>query len=313
MKKFFESSNVIEIASRLALGTVQFGLNYGVSNASGQVSKSEAFQILDAAHTAGVETLDTARVYGTSEGLLGEYLKKRGSSFSIMTKVSGLATRGLRKPAELREAVALDIKTSLETLGVSSVDVLLLHDEGDLLSPESSAVWDELQAAVARGQVKRIGVSSYRPENLLKIFERYPLSAVQVPCNLLDRRFLAPELLSQYRRYGTEVYARSVFLQGLFFLDEKTIPNELAFARSTVRALRDIEKRSGGGLGQASLALCLQNDAFKRVLIGVTSCAELKDVLTWPIEAVPADLDRELAGLWKLTEGRILNPSQWKD
>lgn len=56
---------------RLALGTAQFGMRYGVANRVGQVPAGEARRILERARTAGMDTLDTAAAYGASETLLG--------------------------------------------------------------------------------------------------------------------------------------------------------------------------------------------------------------------------------------------------
>lgn len=58
--------------SKLALGTVQFGLEYGINNQAGQVSPEAIARILSECRLHGVDTLDTARTYGTSEAVLGQ-------------------------------------------------------------------------------------------------------------------------------------------------------------------------------------------------------------------------------------------------
>ncbi|MBI3541664.1 MAG: aldo/keto reductase, partial [Deltaproteobacteria bacterium] len=178
----------------------------------------------------------------------------------------------------------------------------------DLAGADGAAVWRELQDARARGVVGKLGVSSYDPARLLELVERFELELVQVPFNLLDRRFFSPELCAAYGRRKVEVHARSVFLQGLFFLKAETLPENLEFARPTVERLQEL----GLNLPAASLALALGNERISKVVVGVTSSAELAEILSWPVAPLQPELDAELAGLWKLTSGRVLDPSLWR-
>ena len=59
--------------SKIALGTVQFGLNYGISNTNGQVPPEEIARILDYCKLNGIDTLDTAQGYGESEKVLSQF------------------------------------------------------------------------------------------------------------------------------------------------------------------------------------------------------------------------------------------------
>ena len=78
--------------SKLILGTVQFGIPYGINNAAGQVTKEKSFAILDHAYANGITYLDTAAGYGESEAVIGEYLAKYPEKdFNIITKFSGNA------------------------------------------------------------------------------------------------------------------------------------------------------------------------------------------------------------------------------
>ena len=72
---------------KIALGTVQFGLDYGITNHSGQVSIDEVKNILDYAKHKGIDTLDTAARYGNSEQVLGEI---GVNNYRIITKTTPL-------------------------------------------------------------------------------------------------------------------------------------------------------------------------------------------------------------------------------
>ena len=85
--------------SNLALGTVQFGLNYGVANKTGQPNQREIADILSLAAKFGINLLDTAQVYGTSERILGAL---DTSNFNIVTKLG-----------QINGDPSLDVRTSL--------------------------------------------------------------------------------------------------------------------------------------------------------------------------------------------------------
>ncbi len=75
--------------SRMTLGTVQLGLNYGIANSEGKPDAEKAYAILDKAIDTGVKCLDTASGYGDSEKVIGSWIKNRGfnrDAVSIVTK-----------------------------------------------------------------------------------------------------------------------------------------------------------------------------------------------------------------------------------
>ena len=66
--------------NKIVLGTVQFGVNYGINNTSGQVSLEEVCKILRIAEEKGIKTLDTSSGYGASEIVLGKAIKETNTS-----------------------------------------------------------------------------------------------------------------------------------------------------------------------------------------------------------------------------------------
>ena len=69
---------------KIALGTVQFGFSYGISNTSGRTEEDQVLKILDYAWKNGINTLDTARDYGDSERIIGKF--KNEFAWNIVTK-----------------------------------------------------------------------------------------------------------------------------------------------------------------------------------------------------------------------------------
>lgn len=190
---------------KLALGTVQFGLNYGVSNQLGKVSDQEIQTILTYAKQNSITTLDTANAYGDSECLLGEYAEH---AFEIITKINPTAASD----------VATLVEQSLKRLKKTSVYAVMLHDADILASTQGSAIAEQLKLLKQHGQVTKIGMSLYHPEQLA-LFNVLTPDIIQIPVNVLDQRFLQSDVLASLAKHKIEIHCRSVFLQGLLLMD----------------------------------------------------------------------------------------------
>ena len=138
--------------NRLALGTVQFGLPYGIANHSGQVSRAEANDMLQYALANGIDTLDTAIAYGDSETCLGEV---GAQGFNVVTKLPALPDRCENVINWTQQQVSM----SLSRLGVTKVYGLLLHRSEQLLGSNGVALYQSLQALKDNGQVQKVGIS----------------------------------------------------------------------------------------------------------------------------------------------------------
>ena len=166
---------------KLALGTVQFGLAYGVANQYGQVSSKEVNQILKLANEMGVDTLDTAIGYGESEKVLGEL---GVDDFKLVTKLPIL-------PDEVSDVdgwIESQMADSLARLGVQMVYGVLLHRSEDLLGDKGKHVIRSLERLKSNGIAKKIGISIYDPSELEHVLQAVNIDIVQAPLNLVDRR-----------------------------------------------------------------------------------------------------------------------------
>ncbi len=247
--------------TQMTLGTVQLGMAYGVANTAGKPSRETAFAVLDAARQGGVACLDTARLYGDSEQVIGAYLAERpGADLTIVTKFRIDPSVG-RDRASVFGKLEASVRASLEALGIGKLPLLLLHNADDM-DEYGAAVPDALRMLMERGLIERAGVSVYEARQIDRMLEENLYTAVQLPVSVLDRRLIDGGRLDALRRAGCAVFARSVFLQGLFFMDD--LPAGFAQAAPFVRALRRVAAREG--LSVAQLALSAVRD-----LPGVTS------------------------------------------
>ena len=195
---------------RLALGTAQFGLSYGVANQQGQVSIDQVAEILRVASAVGVDTLDTAIAYGESEQVLGQV---GVSSFKIISKLQALSDESL----DLQKQVIDSVESSLERLRITQLYGLLLHRPGQLLSNQGVTLYQALQDLKNKGLVKKIGISIYSPTELEALCRSFEFDLIQAPFNIFDRRLERQGWLDKLKKKGVEVHSRSVFSTGSAF------------------------------------------------------------------------------------------------
>jgi len=286
------------VLARLGLGTVQFGQAYGVSNARGQVPRDEVAAILRRAAEAGLSVLDTAAGYGDAETVLGS-LSPLTAPFRLVTKTIPLR-HGL-------DAVVARARQSVETLARQPVDLLLVHSAADLLAPAGDALWGALLGLRGEGLFCGIGISAYVADDPAMLAERFQPDAMQVPFSLLDQRVLHSGALARIKDLGVEVHARSLFLQGLLFLPEDKLPAKLRHAAPHLAALRARLHRAGMTPLEAALGFVLQRPEIDTAIVGVTSLAELDEIVGAARQPTPA-LDWDACAL---RDDVVLTPSLW--
>lgn len=259
------------ISDRLSLGTVQFGMQYGVTNQKGALGFEDVKAILEAARGRAITALDTARAYGNSEERLGRYFNENPQvELEITTKVADPKRFG---------TIAEQVQESIHQLGRIPFAVLF-HSESLLLGDEGAAFWKEAEEICAQQGIKKLGVSPYSVETLTQLLERFPIQKIQVPAHLLSIDFLSENLCEQYLKRSIEVDVRSVFLQGLFFNPELADKTGFSDLSSQLRGLSEaVERALGRSLSEVALRYILNFDCVKHVVVGVTSATELEQVV----------------------------------
>lgn len=290
---------------KLGLGTVQFGLDYGVTNAHGQTPPSEAGKIVDAAIRAGVLTFDTAAAYGSSEEVLGAALPSH-AAVRIVTKIPGMS--GERIDDADVERCRLLLEQSLRRLRRDSLYGVLLHRADDLRKPGSERIVSYLESMKRAGRVHRIGVSAYDPAQICMALDRMPVDLVQLPLNLLDQRALRNDTLELAHRRGIEVHARSIFLQGVLLSDPDRLPNHFQTYRHQLEAVGRVAADAGVSRLTLCLRFALEQPHVDCAIVGVTTFSEWQEMVVASGQNAP--LPTTLAGLAS-DEQSLINPSLW--
>jgi len=190
---------------KLALGTVQFGLPYGISNQGGKVIREDVKHIIALSRASGIDTLDTAIAYGDSEACLGAVGIQ---GFNIITKLPTIP----EDVADVGYWVRDQVQASLHRLGVQTAYGLLMHQPQQLLGHKGKVVVQALERLKAEGVIQKIGVSIYSPTELNPVFEACQIDLVQAPFNLRDQRLNTTGWLQKIYDAGVEVHTRSTFL-----------------------------------------------------------------------------------------------------
>ncbi|CAN1537222.1 Tas Predicted oxidoreductases (related to aryl-alcohol dehydrogenases) [Burkholderiaceae bacterium] len=286
--------------NKIALGTVQFGMKYGISNQSGIVSPEEIISILKTAAKFGIDTLDTAINYKDSESKLGQ---NNLSNFKIITKIPKLPSQF----DDIKSWVFNHFQSSLQRLKVSNIYGLLLHSPEDLLGINGPLIYNALRTLKDSGKILKIGISINSFDTLEKILDLYKFDLIQSPFNLIDRRLLNTGFLNRLKDEKYEVHTRSVFLQGLLLMNECNRPTQFSKWNPLWNEASKWCSNNSVSLLQSAIQFPLSFAEIDRVVVGIENTEQLieinqaafndKNIQSYPdIEC--EDLD-------------LINPSKW--
>lgn len=289
------------IVSKIALGTVQFGLPYGISNATGQTPLAEAQAILTLARSAGIQTLDTAIAYGNSEASLGVL---NVSGWQVITKLPEMPATG---EESVRVWVRTQLDGSLNRLGLASVHGLLLHRPSQLQGPDGLALYQALLEEREQGRVSKIGISVYGPNELDQLPATMKFDIVQAPFNILDDRMARSGWITRLQETGCELHVRSIFLQGLLLMQASARPSYFAHWAALWQSWEGWLKEVKLTPLQACLRHALGSPGIAKVVLGVDNAAHLADILAEAVGETPLPPP----GL-AVEDSQLLNPALWK-
>lgn len=291
---------------KLALGTVQLGLRYGIREAEYKPpGELEANRIIGAAVAAGINLIDTAYEYGCSEEVLGRSGQMNKAS-KIVTKTPKL--RGGTLFSSTSRLVQAAYRLSCEALGVSRCYGLMIHDAPNLSQPGGCHLAKALLDLRENGEVSRVGVSVYTPDDARRWYARYPFDLIQFPFSLADQRFLEDGTMDWLKERGVEIHVRSVFLQGLLLMEEEQIPNGLEGFRPTIAELKRRCQQFALPPEAACLRFGLSIPQIDHVVVGVNTSDQLREIIEWSPGSLPEGFDHSPL---KLADPSLLDPSTW--
>jgi aryl-alcohol dehydrogenase-like predicted oxidoreductase len=295
--------------SRLMLGTVQFGMPYGVANRTGQPEYRDVVNIVAAAVEGGVNCFDTAAAYGTSEAVLGRALDelKVADRVMVVTKVRALTPAELADSALVARAIEQSVADSRRRLRIDCLPLVLFHREAD------AAYLNVLVELKEKGWLRHVGVScDNRPGPAARFVAAGTMSALQLPGNVIDRRHQSSGVFRDAAARGVAVFIRSVYLQGLLVMPEDEIPAALRDIVPVRRTLAAIGGEAGMTLAELALRYMLAQDGVTCVLTGVETVAQVENNLAiFARGPLPDDLLAAIRAATPELPETLLTPALW--
>jgi len=286
---------------KIALGAVQFGIDYGVNSVDGQVRPEEVKKILSYAHSKDIDLLDTAPAYGNSEKVLGV---ANVQNFKVVTKTRHFDSLEINN-SDIK-LLNNDFYRSLKNLKQDNIYGVLVHNANDLLKPGAEKLFKQLQELKQEEKIVKIGVSVYSHNQLQSILDSFDIDLVQLPFNILDRRMIESGMLSDLHAKGVEVHARSVFLQGLLLMSEQNRPEKFNRWNGLWRIWHEWLNDNQLTALEAAIRYAISMPEISKILVGVDTKDQLKEIITASNGILP-NMPTELY----TNDANLLNPSNW--
>ena len=281
--------------SKITIGSAQFGSNYGVSNLNGELDSPEIIKILNYAYSIGINTIDTAQLYGNSESKIGKYLNEyKYERWNIITKYTNDFD------------VDLSYNNTFNLIGFKP-KYIMAHKLNDYLNSEFRKKIFDLKN---KHNIENIGVSLYNVDEIDHLTKVELPDFVQIPLSIVDKRFYKNNLLNKLKEKKIKIHARSIFLQGLFFLNDDIINKKFPSVFETIKKIKTISSESNLKLHEVSLIWVNSIQEIDKCIVGVMSKNELMNhVETLKKKIDPKNLNKILS--INYDNLKVLNPTFW--
>jgi len=300
--------------SRLTLGTAQLGYDYGIANTGGKPDYQKSVDILKLAADSGVNCFDTAPSYGDSEKIIGSFLSSY-KNFSeppvVVTKFTPIKPDGKITFQNIYRLVKKQVIESLARLKIKKIPIYLLHDAADI-NAYGGLVTKSLLKLKDEGLIGVLGASVYDPEDVEMVLKLGTMQAIQVPINIFDHRLIKTGLLEQLKNRGFIIFARSIFLQGLFFLKDSKLPPHLASASTYLKKLQQLAANYGTDIAELALTFVRDLPVISSVVIGAEKPEQVQqNIKLMKSPPMSPKLREEIMSIFSNVPRGIIDPRTW--
>lgn len=292
--------------NKLCLGTVQFGLDYGINNPAGKPAREDSLAMLDMAVESGIRYIDTATAYGTAEELLGEWGAAQKNVKIISKLKPNLIGDDCPDPVK---AVEDEITGSMKRMKLEFLDGYLLHTPENFYN---NRIMDGLHKCKEKGLISNLGVSIYETEHALDVVKSGTVDYIQIPYSIFDQRLDKTDFFSIAKKNNVTVFARSAFLQGLILMEESRIPEHLEIAKKYLNDFDKIINRYGLSRIEAAFLFSFKHPDIDFFVFGVDNMQQLVNDIDLSKKKFDFDACRnELSNNFQNISKSIIFPSLW--
>ncbi len=301
--------------SKITLGTAQLGMNYGIANITGKPDFYSAIEILKFAWKNGINSFDTAPAYGNSEKIIGSFIssisKEEIKKPVIVSKLPAINIEKNLTFDKIYSFINKNITLSLKNLKINRIPIYLLHLPSDLYI-EDGIIIDCLNQVKNEGLIERFGLSVYNPEDVENSLRFKEIDAIQVPINLFDNRLIKMGLLKKLKQNGYMIFARSIYLQGLFFIPPENLPNRLEIAKKYLLKLRKLLKDIEFNIEKLAFLYVRDLPEITSLVIGSENIDQIaENIKLLKEKPLSDDIYQKINEEFNDIPERITNPSLW--
>ena len=217
--------------SKLSLGTVQFGIDYGIANSKGKPNQNSVNKIIEYVVSRGINSFDTAQGYGDSEKVIGNYFGITDSEpILAVSKID--SKKLLLSERDFNEL----IQSSVNQLNVNSLFGLLMHNS-DLMNVWIEKYTTKIDLLKSKNIIKYFGVSIYTNQEFEMAINNEDIDIIQIPFSVFDQRAISNKWFEKAKEKNKLIFIRSIYLQGLLLMDIQSIPVNLVAAKEYIKKL----------------------------------------------------------------------------
>lgn len=299
--------------SAFSLGTVQLGMNYGLGEYTQKPEKSYAFELLNKAVELGVNVLDTSDNYGDSESVIGEWLqtKKPNERPFVVTKFGGKID--FSSDETIKKNIIDSVDRSIKKLNLDKLDVIMAHSTDEYMQ-NPKAFQDAMHILKETGKTNLTGISTYSRHDY-KMLAKTGFDAVQIPINVFDWGKIEDGGIDALAESGMTVYARSVFLQGLVFMNPDNLDEGMSFCKKPLQRYLEICKEFNMSPAVLAMSFVLSLPGITSVVLGCQRVEQVEN--NCELIAQVQKLDKEQMNLLRNEfaniDPRVINPSTWSN
>lgn len=293
--------------SELTLGTVQLGIPYGINNKNGMPSYEQSAGILQTAIDGGIVSFDTAKGYGKSEAVLGRFFSENPAMKTLITKVEF----DKESPDEIKDSLFEKVKDSAKVMGLSKLPLVLLHSES-YLEKYGKTLIDALKELKEEGLTDSVGISFSDKSKLMEMTDPKVFDSVQIPANMFDNEEIRNGRIKELSKSGIAVYVRSVYLQGLFFMDTDSLPPKIKSAKPALDKLRHIAKDNNLSMTALALSYMRGAEGITSLVLGCETKEQLKESLSlFDLPPLSQGISDKITEISEEIESVVIRPWEW--
>lgn len=301
--------------SKITLGTAQIGFNYGIANVNGKPDFQTAIKLLKFAWDNGINTFDTAPDYGNSEEIIGSFISSLSKEFRgeiiISSKLPSIEKNKELTFDTIYNFIKDNIIQTLINLKLSILPIYLLHHAPDILIKDGLVI-ECLRDLKKEGLVKRFGISAYNLKDIQSSLKFKDIDVIQIPINIFDHRLIKTRILKKLKSKNYIIFARSVYLQGIFFMPLEKLPQNLKIAKEPLKVLRLLSSDYNIEISKIAFLFIRDIPEITSLVIGSETIKQIAtNVKLLDEESLPQDLQQKIIEEFSELPEKIINPSMW--